>query len=755
MNIKYLILCSFCLFCSLLISTTHHIKQDGTGNYTSIQEGIVAATDNDTILVYPGIYFENIDYIGKSLTVASLYIITLEDSLINQTIIDGSHILRCVTINECENISLIGFTVQNGKAIGGSFLGWGGGILVLETANGLITNCKIRNNTALLGGGLFLANVNLVLRSNTVSLNHGITQGGGIDLEGLNDVIFDPIDLNNIYLNYSCTGSDIKLYSPGLNYEIVIDTFTVAIPDEFFIASLRTDYTISVQNSKIDEIDQDLYVSPDGNDCNNGLTIDEPLQTIAWAQTLIKSNDDDPHTIHLAPGTYSPSLNNQIFPIGIKHGTKYIGETSENTILDAEHQSSLYYYGHYFEFGLPKLHLENLKLVNASFTEDSYGAIITLKTNLKLKNVIIDDCYGDIGSAILCRDGNYNFHNLVLSNNLGGKAIRISCLTASSNLNPILQIEMENVLVHNNYPGQGIGAGSGGGAHIRGHNEIIDNYYISMINCDFNINHNNLYDGATGLGGTSGLLLSDNMVADIVNCTFAENTLSYNTGSVLSAMGADINIYNSILYDNEGYSFIIWSDEDINIFHSLIQGGDENVHYRNNGAINWHEGNLDEDPQWIGTGDYPYYFETDSPCIDAGTLDLPAGIEMPEYDLAGNPRIYGDTIDLGAYEWQGVEAEEDEIQIISGTSISNYPNPFNPSTTIKLELAEAGKTELAIYNLKGQKVKTLIDADIAKGIFEINWNGKDEMGKSVSSGQYLVKLQQNGKEIATKIMLLK
>ncbi|MBT4333173.1 MAG: T9SS type A sorting domain-containing protein [Candidatus Cloacimonetes bacterium] len=149
-------------------------------------------------------------------------------------------------------------------------------------------------------------------------------------------------------------------------------------------------------------------------------------------------------------------------------------------------------------------------------------------------------------------------------------------------------------------------------------------------------------------------------------------------------------------------------------------------------------------------------FQSSSPCIDAGTLDLPAGIELPEYDLAGNPRIYGETIDMGAYEWQGVEAEEDEIVQITQTQISNYPNPFNPSTTIQLDLAESGKIELAIFNIKGQKVKTLMDAYSTKGHFEMVWKGIDDNKKKVASGQYFIKLKVNGEEKAiSKCVLLK
>ena len=114
MKIKLLLLCLLSLFCSMLIGNTYEIKQDGSGDYLTIQDGIIASTHNDTILVYPGIYYENINYLEKSITVASLYAITQADSIINQTIIDGNNNGKCVIIDECVNASLIGFTLHNG-----------------------------------------------------------------------------------------------------------------------------------------------------------------------------------------------------------------------------------------------------------------------------------------------------------------------------------------------------------------------------------------------------------------------------------------------------------------------------------------------------------------------------------------------------------------------------------------------------------------------------------------------------------------
>ena len=218
-------------------------------------------------------------------------------------------------------------------------------------------------------------------------------------------------------------------------------------------------------------------------------------------------------------------------------------------------------------------------------------------------------------------------------------------------------------------------------------------------------------------------------------------------------------MYNTILYNNDGYSLNLVQDVDVNISYSLIEGGDDNINYYYPLAIvNWMDGDLDENPYWDVDGIYPFALLENSSCIDAGTLDLPVGIELPEFDLAGNPRIYGETIDMGAYEFQGDPQSnyENVINIPKITKISNYPNPFNPSTTIKLDLAESGKIVLAIYNIKGQKVKTLLDAYSSKGYFEIIWRGVDDNKNSVASGNYFIKLNLNGEENAvSKCILLK
>jgi len=84
----------------------------------------------------------------------------------------------------------------------------------------------------------------------------------------------------------------------------------------------------------------------------------------------------------------------------------------------------------------------------------------------------------------------------------------------------------------------------------------------------------------------------------------------------------------------------------------------------------------------------------------------------------------------------------------------NYPNPFNPTTTISFSIPEQSKIQIMIYNIKGQKVKTVTNESYDKGIHSVVWNGVDDSGKSVSSGVYFYNLNVNGKSNSIKRCLL-
>jgi len=91
----------------------------------------------------------------------------------------------------------------------------------------------------------------------------------------------------------------------------------------------------------------------------------------------------------------------------------------------------------------------------------------------------------------------------------------------------------------------------------------------------------------------------------------------------------------------------------------------------------------------------------------------------------------------------GEEGEQEECIPTITKLYSNYPNPFNPSTTISFSLPKEENIELTIYNIKGQKVKTLYSGIAEEGKHTMVWEGKDSNGKEVSSGIYFYKLKTN------------
>jgi hypothetical protein len=87
---------------------------------------------------------------------------------------------------------------------------------------------------------------------------------------------------------------------------------------------------------------------------------------------------------------------------------------------------------------------------------------------------------------------------------------------------------------------------------------------------------------------------------------------------------------------------------------------------------------------------------------------------------------------------------------------SAYPNPFNPTTTISYSIPAAAAVELSIYNVKGQKVVTLVKQHQEAGAYSTQWNGTDEQNNSVASGVYFYKLSDDsGRSSVQKCLLLK
>ncbi|MCK4358087.1 MAG: T9SS type A sorting domain-containing protein [Candidatus Cloacimonetes bacterium] len=223
---------------------------------------------------------------------------------------------------------------------------------------------------------------------------------------------------------------------------------------------------------------------------------------------------------------------------------------------------------------------------------------------------------------------------------------------------------------------------------------------------------------------------------------------------------------NSILWSDFPEEIYFYSDYEpcsITITYSDVKNGIEGIVTNNNGTVNWLEGNIDEDPMFVDTLNNNYQLQEGSPCINAGTIDT-TGLNLPEYDIAGNPRISGGRIDMGAYEWQYPNAVDDwQNQSTENVLFQNYPNPFSNSTTISFNLSKLlsipmifkKEIYLEIYNVRGQLIKEFKIQNLKFQINKVVWDGKDEKGRPVPSGIYFYNLEMDKFKVTKRMILIR
>jgi hypothetical protein len=188
MRSKILILAILFLNAVLLNASILYVPTE----YPSIQTGIDSASVGDTVLVQPGTYVENINYNGKNITVASLFLTTADTSYISQTMIDGDSITCVVNFVNGENSKavLMGFSITNGLDYNG------GGINCLNSSPSL-DHLKIFNNLGKHGGGISVVFSDPMLQMIEIYNNTALAYGGGLYVAFSEATIEDVIISNN------------------------------------------------------------------------------------------------------------------------------------------------------------------------------------------------------------------------------------------------------------------------------------------------------------------------------------------------------------------------------------------------------------------------------------------------------------------------------------------------------------------------------------------------------------------------------
>jgi len=823
-------------FIGLGFSTTINIPSD----YSTIQSGIDAANDGDTVLVSQGTYIENL-ILEKEIVIASHAINdNLDSNWLENEHIQGTVISSlsepvnpdygsCLVIRD-GNIAptILGLTFQNG--LGTTLLDIddcavqvqrpdrsGGGILIYKAYPTIMYNRFIDNGHAGENGEV-------------------VNYGGAISHFDDDDVEFDEdrnrirqtvqdipdvMVIQNNYFENNNSGDGKNFYSRGfegsidVSYSIFDDIDCESNTVNKYVLKSRNEYAEYIQNNISGNCleGNSIYVSMDGNNNNSGIEA-EPVKTIRHALSLVKDDSTLTTTIYVGEGTFSPSITGEQFPISIPDNVHLIGVTRETSILNAEadfdHQSRV----------LIIERCENVKIANLTITG---GNIENAK------------CFGGGGIYICPPNPKY----------IGWE------------MTPSIPV-LENLIVTGNhaYAGGGISIWEQEGPSLT--NIIISNNTATWLGggimiaasvatlTDVDIFENMATEGDVGYEASGGGVFMDHGDAIMENVNIYSNSAEYEAGIALWFEN-NLKLYNSTVYKNEAeissggigtFSFngnititntIFWENVPNDV--SYAASSQATITYSN---IDWDgEGNIYANPLFSDVENGDFSLQEESPCIDAGTVDLDGDGEedISEFfglapDMGGSEYSFGveglecasqdDVINLSwtaienaqyyqiersldssfisdyqstfaatnsytdtdfeydteyfyrvaAYlgywtnysstvslivDW--VKNDDDDAVIRSFHLKQNYPNPFNPMTTLQYNLPEDSFVNITIYDMLGNVVNDLVDANQSSGYKSIQWNATNNQGEPVSAGVYLYKIQA-GDFVDTKKMII-
>lgn len=273
------------------------------------------------------------------------------------------------------------------------------------------------------------------------------------------------------------------------------------------------------------------------------------------------------------------------------------------------------------------------------------------------------------------------------------------------------------------------------------------------------INNNIIFDNSTATYG-GGIRCFNDATPTIINNIIIGNRAAISGGGIECDIGAFANIMNTVLWNNEAsVGTEMWigardgSSAVLTISYSDIKGGLASVYVDTGSTLNWGAGMIENNPMFRNQNAEDFHLmaiecgdSTDSPCIDAGNplvidkiLDCFWGLSSERSDMGAYGG--GDSVLVGVKNNIDVIPKEHSLS-------QNFPNPFNPSTSIKYNIPERVFVEIGIYDILGRKIETLVNEEKPAGIYEITW-----YAESLPSGVYFYQLKAGG-FIETKKMLL-
>ena len=680
---------------------------------------------------------------------------------------DSSPIMENVTFesNTASN-SGGGFILKDGANLNASDLyvlnnsadGLGAGIYI-NNSDANLSYVLVGGNSSSSGAGIYVRNSSQVeIENGSISANVATSYGGGIYLrDGVNVTVINSIIYGNseTQIYFRSTGDDVELDISFTNIEngengiinndngdviwgdgnIEGDPYFCNAPiSDFYLRENSPSLTSGSDGSFIGcfavgcgpvNLGPTWYVDPNGHDGNDG-SLETPFATITHAISTASDGD----TIRLNPNTYSESfhfdnkeivLESRAFELNMmelieetifiptENGNScltLIGPNNDNAILRGftfKDATSINGAGVFVENCSPTF--ENIIVKNN--TSELGGGVYLNESNSYFKNCTLKNNGSNLGGGIYILDGSPSFENVTLQENLAYWGGGIYAEDSQANMVGCIFRGNEAFM-------------EGGGLYLEGGLcEIEWSSFEENIGVDF------------GAG-----ILANMSAVEISQTTFSGNISG--VGSCIAFMGSTTFINNSILWDNNSpifYSMESVGMSSIDISYSDVEGGIPSLEQIPNLLLTVGEGLINNNPEFCDVLQNNYNLNESSICQNASN----SGEIIGAFDSSCDETV---SID------KSIVVDEFRLD-------QNYPNPFNPKTTIQFSLKHSGEVSLIVYNLQGQKIKTLKSGSSDFGRFSVEWNGKNDFGAQVPSGLYLVQLVTKNRMLERKMLLLK
>jgi len=486
-------------------------------------------------------------------------------------------------------------------------------------------------------------------------------------------------------------------------------------------------------------------------------TIDIPSDYATIQEGINAATTGD--TVLVQPGTYQEGIN--------FHGRRITVASLYTTTEDTTYISSTVIDGnssvlHVVEFTAYETNASKLigftitgGCANGSETNDMRGGCIFVSgASPVISHCIITGNHAeDYGGGVSWAMYDIHLHSCRIANNSAGTGgggmhlvsldeVDISNCDVCFNIAPEAGgliflgqgIVMTKTRIHDNTV-----SGNGGGIFIIG-----DGYLEECL----------LYNNS-GMRGGAAFIDPRSIITDgplsIRNCTIFNNTSFYNGGALFCQRGSSSVLVNTILYGNQPQEIAFADTAATNtlaVAYCDVEGGETGVVTNGNADIDWLDGNIDADPLFADPESGDCSLTENSPCIDAGTAHFT--YDGATYVNLGSDEYYGNAPDIGAEEYNPSAVHEGTTPPAPRLNLRAYPNPFNPTTQVCFSLPRAAAVRLCAYNVRGQRVATLVDEPMPAGEHTAQWNAT-----GLASGVYLLRLNAGGRQTTQRAVLLK